>query len=613
VLGTITGERFRFTESRTQTDVVHSPNVLSYEFSDLPAPAGVAIGAFTSGQSLASSSNLGVALGDLDGDGDLDAYVVNSSEANRVWLNDGAGTFTDNGQGGGPVTFPASLSWAVSLGDLDNDGDLDAFVGMNGPNRVWLNNGAGIFTDSGQRLGLFVGLSGNSRAVSLGDLDRDGDLDAFVANDDENRVWLNEDVALTVTAKADLGGTGKYLSLRANGKLFDQKLFKTDGAQLETVTNVLALTQAHLSTLESNGTASFTLTPSDQVTNLGTSELTVELSYWAATDAEDWYRFTLADRESASIALSARTPGDVTLELYDSNANLLAVGVSSANVDQIISNFVHTTSNRARDTYFVRVSGGNLEYSLVVMRNADFDTEPNDGLLSNAQDITKSGTVRVKDIRVEGFGSSPRYLTNVGGTLYFTADDSTSGDELWKSDGTEAGTIRIKDIRAGSSPSYPRYLTNVGGTLYFRADDGTSGDELWKSDGSEPGTVLGHVGTEGDVDHYSVDATSGDMLTVEAVIPASGPGGFVNNLDLGIELYDPSGTRVAGPAIGSLMHRATQTGTYTARMFSEGGVSGGRVRAERDWPSRGTATFSSGCGGGPRRNGAFNSANAVDR
>ena len=42
--------------------------------------------------------------------------------------------------------------------------------------------------------------------------------------------------------------------------------------------------------------------------------------------------------------------------------------------------------------------------------------------------------------------SEPRYLTNVGGTLFFTARDGTSGYELWKSNGTAAGTKRVKDI-----------------------------------------------------------------------------------------------------------------------------------------------------------------------
>ena len=86
----------------------------------------------------------------------------------------------------------------------------------------------------------------------------------------------------------------------------------------------------------------------------------------------------------------------------------------------------------------------------------------------------------------------PRDLTNVGDTLFFSADDGTNGSELWKSDGTAAGTTLVEDINPGSSgSSYPRYLTNVGGTLYFQADDGTNGSELWKSDGTAAGTVPG--------------------------------------------------------------------------------------------------------------------------
>ena len=61
---------------------------------------------------------------------------------------------------------------AISLIDLDGDGDLDAMIAnRNQGNRVWLNS-AGVFTDSRQRLGTH-----DSLAVSLSDLDGDGDAD----------------------------------------------------------------------------------------------------------------------------------------------------------------------------------------------------------------------------------------------------------------------------------------------------------------------------------------------------------------------------------------------------------------------------------------------------
>ena len=61
----------------------------------------------------------------------------------------------------------------------------------------------------------------------------------------------------------------------------------------------------------------------------------------------------------------------------------------------------------------------------------------------------------VKDI-YSGSSTSiyPYWLTAVGNTLYFGANDGTNGDELWKSDGTASGTVMVKDIYSGSGSSY---------------------------------------------------------------------------------------------------------------------------------------------------------------
>ncbi|MHC4695274.1 MAG: FG-GAP-like repeat-containing protein [Planctomycetota bacterium] len=147
-----------------------------------------------SGQRLGKACSYAAALGDLDGDGDLDAFVANSSHAganpvNKVWLNGGKGTFTDSGQ-----RLGRAYSMDVALGDLDGDGDLDSYVGnYQVPDRVWLNDGSGRFADCRLELG-----RSNGDAVALGDLDGDGDIDAFVANntwqggEGANTVWLNQ-------------------------------------------------------------------------------------------------------------------------------------------------------------------------------------------------------------------------------------------------------------------------------------------------------------------------------------------------------------------------------------------------------------------------------------
>ncbi len=144
-----------------------------------------------SGQRLGSDRSIDAALGDFDRDGDLDAYVANfEAQPDRVWINDGKGRFFDSGQ-----LLGNTWSKGVEAGDVDGDGDLDLMV-ANGPpasgepNYVWLNDGAGRFTDSGQRLGNSV-----SQHATLGDIDGDGDLDAVFANSrnyaEANEVWIN--------------------------------------------------------------------------------------------------------------------------------------------------------------------------------------------------------------------------------------------------------------------------------------------------------------------------------------------------------------------------------------------------------------------------------------
>jgi ELWxxDGT repeat protein len=124
-------------------------------------------------------------------------------------------------------------------------------------------------------------------------------------------------------------------------------------------------------------------------------------------------------------------------------------------------------------------------------------------LASAAQAAGHRGAVMVKDI-APGHSSSITEpdsscgcisyaggdLTNVGGTLYFSADDGTNGFELWRSDGTARGTRMVKDINPGAGSSNIDWITAVHRILYFRADDGVHGAELWRSDGTGAGTRM---------------------------------------------------------------------------------------------------------------------------
>jgi hypothetical protein len=134
-----------------------------------------------------------VALGDVDGDGDLDLVFGNcclpGSEQNRLYLNDGSGRYTDATAQLLPTLRDSTKS--VALGDVDADGDLDLVVGNDQqPNRLYLNNGSGRYTDATPEL--WLTLNDSSRSVALGDVDADGDLDLVVGNySQQSRLYLN--------------------------------------------------------------------------------------------------------------------------------------------------------------------------------------------------------------------------------------------------------------------------------------------------------------------------------------------------------------------------------------------------------------------------------------
>ncbi len=125
----------------------------------------------------------GGSWGDYDNDGDLDLFVANWNQNNFLYVNNGDGSFTAITSG--PVVTSGGESLGGSWGDYDNDGDLDLFVANNNQNNfLYVNNGDGSFTAITSDPVVTSG--GNSQGSSWGDYDNDGDLDLFVANKDQN-------------------------------------------------------------------------------------------------------------------------------------------------------------------------------------------------------------------------------------------------------------------------------------------------------------------------------------------------------------------------------------------------------------------------------------------
>ncbi|MEM1095162.1 MAG: VCBS repeat-containing protein, partial [Bacteroidota bacterium] len=170
------------------------------------------------GLDAASAYGMGLAAGDLDGDGDVD-LILTAVGANQLWRNDG-NRFTEVGQAAGIVSSADSWSTAAQLFDADRDGDLDLFIGkyvdwtpetdiactFDGteksyctpeiytaePSRFYRNRGDGTFEDATEAAG-FGGNPGKTLGATTWDVNGDGWTDLFVANDREpDQLYLND-------------------------------------------------------------------------------------------------------------------------------------------------------------------------------------------------------------------------------------------------------------------------------------------------------------------------------------------------------------------------------------------------------------------------------------
>ncbi|MFN8278553.1 MAG: ELWxxDGT repeat protein [Chitinophagales bacterium] len=126
---------------------------------------------------------------------------------------------------------------------------------------------------------------------------------------------------------------------------------------------------------------------------------------------------------------------------------------------------------------------------------------PGEGTELWVTDGTAVGTMMVGDINPGPSNSGPGNMTAFNGKLFFTANDGTHGNELWISDGTPGGTSLLKDIRLGPGSSDPMNLAmtsrtfinrffEFNGKLYFTANDSIHGGEMWRTDGTSLGTQM---------------------------------------------------------------------------------------------------------------------------
>ena len=189
-----------------------------------------------------------IALADYDGDGLLDIYIGTRLGPNRLFRNLGGMQFEEKGALAG-VADPGNTMAAIWF-DADNDGDPDLATGnSNGPNRFYLNNGNGTFSDVTDDWGL--GVMGTTRSLNAADVNGDGWVDFYCSNlSSQNVLWLNQEGSGFANATFSSGATDMGVAM---GSLFldidndgDQDLYLTHDANQ---TNLLYL---------NNGAGTFT-------------------------------------------------------------------------------------------------------------------------------------------------------------------------------------------------------------------------------------------------------------------------------------------------------------------------------------------------------------------
>ena len=139
-------------------------------------------------------SSRNVSWSDIDSDGDLDLYVTNENgEKENLYRNNGGGSFekmTDL-----IITTDGFNTMSSSWGDIDNDGDLDLFLANDGSkNQLFRNEGNFVFT---RVLTTDVSkVNAKSFSSAWADIDNDGDLDLFVTNAFQNGQRLKNNLYL---------------------------------------------------------------------------------------------------------------------------------------------------------------------------------------------------------------------------------------------------------------------------------------------------------------------------------------------------------------------------------------------------------------------------------
>jgi len=451
----------------------------------------------------------------------------NDIDGTELWKSDGTEVGTvmvKNIRSGSSSSYPSGFAL------VNNMLYFRASDGSNGQ-ELWKSNG----TDAGTVMIKDINPTGDAYPISIYEYNGKA---YFRADDGTNgsELWVSNGTTAGTTMLKDINPSGNgspqnYIEMNgilyftANDGVNGTELWRTDG----TSANTFMLTDVR------SGSAS-------GIANTHFIIFNDEL-YFTADDGVNGYELWKADGTNAG-----------TMIVKDI---VSGIGASSPTQLTISNNILYFKAKNTTDGYEIwKTDGSDAGTQMVKDINTGGHSFPkllinfNNALYfaaiaDNASDYSlwKSGGTEASTVMYREGSSSTQSavladngnnMVKIGDVYYFTADDGTHGNELWKSDGTEAGTVMIKDIKSGMSGSRPKYLENMNGTLYFQANEGINGIELWKSNGTPTGTVLVK---QINLAVYS-SSSPGDLTAVGSTLYFSAE----SNSSIGRELWKSDGT-----------------------------------------------------------------------
>ncbi|NEQ73972.1 MAG: tandem-95 repeat protein, partial [Okeania sp. SIO2C9] len=467
---------------------------------------------------------------DIDGDGDLDAFIGEIDGIIKYFENDGSGNFTEVTGIDNPLDGVNGIESSPTFADIDDDGDLDAFIGQaDGIIKYFENDGSGNFTEVTGIDNPLDGVDvGDYSSPTFADIDGDGDLDAFIGEIDGNINYFENDGSGNFT---EVTGIDNPLDGVDLGNFSAPTFADIDGdGDLDAF---IGETYGTINYFENDGSGNFT-------------EVTGTANPFDGVDVGDYSSPTFADIDGDGDLDAFIGEGYGTIKYFENttppptnNPPVAVDDSATTDEDSLLSGNVLTNDSDAdSDTLTVTEVNGNaagvgtqvtLTSGALLTLNIDgtFDYDPNGQFesLNNGETDSDSFTYTIDD----GNGGTDTATVNVtiDGVTDNTAPDAvddavttdedsvlSSGNVLTNDSDADSDTLTVTEVN-GNAAGVGTQVTLTSGALLTLNIDGT-----FDYDPNGQFESLNNGETDSDSFTYTIDDGNGgtDTATVNVTI-----------------------------------------------------------------------------------------------